>query len=278
LTHQEVRAVAADLGLGAFADGLVEALIPVYRLEPTPDGAHRVGGTPDLVAGERWPRNERGVELTFIAQFDTSRIPPLPGAQPDAAQWLADPAFVRLFADLHDRPFDLNRVVALVADPGATRARAAEPDRPPSLEDTDEELILSAFAEQAVDTVPGWRLDEAHPVVAEAARIDHGNMAENVPLLDFVHVIHAGRLLDQGSHVLPQLLGPPDETQDDPRYDGASMTADPALNDIAAWTLLLELDDSYAEYGDGGGFYVVIPRADLAQGRYDRAVATSQSG
>ena len=77
--------------------------------------------------------------------------------------------------------------------------------------------------------------------------------------------------------MLPQLLGPPKKSQDDPCYDGAFSATEPALKDAAAWTLLLELDDSYAEYGDGGGFYVVIPRADLSQGRYDRAVATSQS-
>jgi hypothetical protein len=151
---------------------------------------------------------------------------------------------VRLFSDLHDRPFDINQVAALVAAPEATRSRAAEPDRPPSLEAADEELILSAFLERSVDAVPGWRLDDAHPVVAEAAGVDHGRLLDNVPLRDFVHVIHAGRRLERGSHVLPQLLGPPDETQADPRSDGAFLAAEPALKDPAAWTLLLELDDS----------------------------------
>ncbi|WP_255325483.1 hypothetical protein [Candidatus Solirubrobacter pratensis] len=40
--------------------------------------------------------------------------------------------------------------------------------------------------------------------------------------------------------------------------------------------VLLQLDDSFASYGDGGGFYVVIPKGDLAPGRYDRGVALSQ--
>jgi hypothetical protein len=56
------------------------------------------------------------------------------------------------------------------------------------------------------------------------------------------------------------------------------MASDPALADPAAWRLLLQLDDSFADYGDGGGFYVVIPSVDLAARRYDRAVALTQSG
>ena len=74
------------------------------------------------------------------------------------------------------------------------------------------------------------------------------------------------------------MLGPPAATQDDPRYDGVNSTPDSALKNLQAWTLLLEFDDSYADYGDGGGLHVVIPRVDLTQGRYDRAVALTQTG
>jgi hypothetical protein len=278
LTHEEVRSAAAELGLGEYADGLIEALRPVYRLEASPNGAHKVGGVPDLVDGEQWPRNVRGVEPTFIAQLDTSRIPPLPGGDDGAADWLAAPSFVRLFADLYDRPFEPNAVVALVADPAAARVAAAAPNRRPSVEGTDEELIIAAFAELAVDAVPGWQLDESHPAVIAAGRVDHGHMLENVPLLDLTHVLHAGRRLDRGGHVLPQLLGSADAVQDDPRLDGAYFASDPALADPAAWRLLLQLDDSFADYGDGGGFYIVIPRSDLAARRYDRAVALTQAG
>jgi hypothetical protein len=103
-------------------------------------------------------------------------------------------------------------------------------------------------------------------------------MLENVPLLDLTHVLHAGRRLERGGHVLPQLLGAADAVQDDPLLDGAYWARDPALADPAVWRLLLQLDDSFADYGDGGGLYVVIPRADLAAGRYDRAIALTQSG
>ena len=107
LTHEQVRSAAAEIGLGEYADGLVQALRPVYRLDASPTGAHRIGGAPELhlVAGEHWPRNARGVELTFIAQLNTSKVPPLPGGDDGAADWLAAPAFVRLFADLYDNPF-----------------------------------------------------------------------------------------------------------------------------------------------------------------------------
>jgi hypothetical protein len=278
LTHEEVRSAAAELGLGEYADGLVEALRPDYRLEATPDGAHRLSGVPDLLDGEQWPRNARGVALTFIAQFDTSRIPPRPGGDDGGADWLAAPAFVRLFADLYDNPFEPNPVVALSADAGAARIRAVTPDRVPSVAGVDEELVIAAFAERVVDAVPGWQLDESHPAVIAAGRVDHGHMLENMPLLDLTHVLHAGRRLDRGGHVLPQLLGSADAVQDDPREDGAYAADDPAVADAAVWRLLLQFDDSFADYGDGGGFYVVIPNADLAAPRYDRAVALTQSG
>ena len=278
LTHEQVRSAAAEIGLGEYADGLVQALRPVYRLDASPTGAHRIGGAPDLVAGEHWPRNARGVELTFIAQLNTSKVPPLPGGDDGAADWLAAPAFVRLFADLYDNPFEPNPVVALSADASAARVRAATPDRPASAGGAPEELVIAAFYEQVVDAVPGWQLDGSHPDVIAAGRVDHGHMLENVPLLDLTHVLHAGRKLDRGSHVLPQLLGSADGVQDDPRLDGAYVASDPALADPAAWRLLLQLDDSFADYGDGGGFYVVIPSVDLAARRYDRAVALTQSG
>jgi hypothetical protein len=59
--------------------------------------------------------------------------------------------------------------------------------------------------------------------------------------------------------------------------DAAANHADPSLRDRDAWTLLVQFDDTFASYGDDGGFFVVIPHADLAAGRYDRAVALSQS-
>jgi hypothetical protein len=278
LTHNEVRCAAAELNLGEYADGLIQALRPAYRLDASPNGAHRVGDVPDLIAGEHWPRSARGVELTFIAQIETSMVPPLPGIDDEAVKWLATPAFVRLFTDLYDNPFEPNPVVALVADPEAERAPAAAPNRPPSLAGTDEKLIIGAFAELFVDAVPGWQLDECHPAVIAAGQVDHGHMLENAPLLDLTHVLHAGRRLDRGGHVLPQLLGTADAVQDDPLLDGAYWARDRALEDPAAWRLLLQLDDSFAHYGDGGGFYVVIPRADLIAGRYDRAIALTQTG
>jgi hypothetical protein len=275
LTRDEIRALASDLGLGAVVEGLIDALMPAYRLEPSPDGAHRIGGEPDLVAGETWPRNGRGTALTFIAQFDVGRIPALPGGAAEAEAWRSRPSFVRLFADLYDHPFEANALTALVADPSATRTRAATPARGGSA--TDAEFAIAAFREQTVDAFPCWCLDVEHPVVREAEAIDDVGATENAPLLELTHRLHAGRSLDAGWHVLPQLLGLPGPVQDDPRYDAAYDHADASLRDRDAWTLLLQFDDTFASYGDGGGFFVVIPRVDLAAERYDRAIALSQS-
>jgi hypothetical protein len=112
--------------------------------------------------------------------------------------------------------------------------------------------------------------------VREAEAIDNGDPIENAPLLELSHRLHAGRSLSGGWHVLPQLLGLPEPVQDDPRYGAAACHVDASLRDRNAWTLLLQFDDTFARYGDGGGFFVVIPRADLAVGRYDRAVSESQ--
>jgi len=275
LAHDEIRAVASELGLGAVVESLIAALVPAYRLEPTPDGAHRVGGEPDLVAGETWPRNVRGTQLTFIAQFDVGQIPPLPRGPAEVEAWRATPSFVRLFADLYDHPFEGNALTALVADPLVARARAAMPTRGVSA--TDADFGIAAFREEIVDAVPCWCLDIEHPAVREAEAIDDIGPPENAPLLELSHRVHAGRSLHTGWHVLPQLLGLPDPVQEDPRYGAAAYHADASLRDRNAWALLLQFDDSFASYGDGGGFFVVIPRVDLAVGRYDRAIAESQS-
>jgi Domain of unknown function (DUF1963) len=275
LTHDEIRAVGSDLGLGVVVEGLIAALVPAYRLEPSPDGAHRIGGEPDLVAGETWPRNERGAELTFIAQFDVGQIPVLPGGSTEVEAWCASPSFVRLFADLYDHPFEANAITALGANPLATRTRAATPIR--GVPATDPQFAIAAFREQTVDALPCWCLDVEHPAVFEAEAIDDVGAIENAPLLELSHRLHAGRSLSGGWHVLPQLLGLPAPVQDDPRYGAAAYHVDASLRDRTAWTLLLQFDDTFASYGDGGGFFVVIPRADLAAGRYDRAVAESQS-
>jgi hypothetical protein len=274
LTHDEIRVVASDLGLGALVEGLIEALVPAYRLEPARGGAHRVGGEPDLVAGETWPRNERGTELTFIAQFDISQIPTLPAGPPEIEAWRSTPSFVRLFADLYDHPVEANTLTALAADPSATRTRPAAPSRGDS---ADADFAIAAFKEETVAVVPCWCLDVEHPAVREAEVIDDGDPIENAPLLELSHRVHAGRSLCDGWHVLPQLLGLPQPIQDDPRYGAAADHVDASLRKRDAWTLLLQLNDTFASYGDGGGFFVVIPRADLAAGRYDRAISESQS-
>jgi hypothetical protein len=271
LSQTEIGALTRELGLEACSEELIDALRRAYRLEPARDGAHRIGGTPDLTAGETWPRNESGDELTFIGQFDIGALPTLPGAGAEVEQWRSTTGFVRLFADLLDDKAHPARVTALIADAVAPRTRAATPARTAGPDG------LGEFEECTVDALPCWCLEDEHPGVACAAAIDPGGI-DNAPLLELAHRLHAGRSLDRGWHVLPQLLGTPDLIQDDPRYDGAHMLRDPALQDIEAWTLLLQFDDTFADYGDGGGFFVVIPRLDLATGRYDRAVALTQTG
>jgi hypothetical protein len=44
------------------------------------------------------------------------------------------------------------------------------------------------------------------------------------------------------------------------RLSAAYDHGDASLRELSAWLLLLQIDDSLASYGDGGGCYVVIPR------------------
>ena len=113
------------------------------------------------------------------------------------------------------------------------------------------------------------------PAVERAETIDPSGI-DNAPLLELSHRLHAERSLPRGWHTLPQLFGPSPGEQEDPRWTGVSLHRE--LDDLETWTLLLQFDDTFADYGDGGGFFVVIPRDDLAAGRYERAVALTQCG
>ncbi|RKQ88318.1 uncharacterized protein DUF1963 [Solirubrobacter pauli] len=226
----------------------------------------RIGGTPDLVEGEQWPCNPRGVALTFIAQLEPSRLPTLPAADTSAAGWLGDRRCIRLFADLYDRPLDTTALVALVADAAAPCVNAAQPTRPPSL---FEERAVGALDQCPVDAVPAWALDGSHPAVAAAERIDHGDMLRDAPLLELSHRLHTTQELLPGWQLLPRLLGPLDEEAAELSITFPGI--DPELEDARAWTVLLQLGEPFFSYP--GGLYVLIPSADLAEHRYDRALA-----
>jgi hypothetical protein len=61
--------------LDAHRDAILAAVRPGYRLLPDADGPHRIGGSPDLASGARWPVDADGVSFTFVAQFDCSQLP-----------------------------------------------------------------------------------------------------------------------------------------------------------------------------------------------------------
>jgi len=81
LTHDDVRRIAREEGLGRDTDALLDSVRPGWRLEVrrgvTPLGGSRIGGDPDLAADEPWPLNHRGVPMTFLAQIDVDALPEL---------------------------------------------------------------------------------------------------------------------------------------------------------------------------------------------------------
>jgi len=148
----------------------------------------------------------------------------------------------------------------------APRAMASEPTRPPSI---FEERAISALSEHAVDAVPAWALDWSHPAVAATEHVDHGHMLRDAPLLELTHQLHTSRELRPGWQLLPQLLGPPDEEAAEMAITFPGL--DRELEAATGWSVLLQLGDPFISYP--GGLYVLIPSADLAEHRYDRALA-----
>src|SRR4051812_49959761 len=79
LTREEVIALIRQHDLDEHRDAILAAVRPGYRLQPARDGPHRIGGLPDLAAGEQWAGDADGVPLPVVPPFGCSQLPPLAG-------------------------------------------------------------------------------------------------------------------------------------------------------------------------------------------------------
>jgi hypothetical protein len=115
MTRREVLQPVEAEGLGAYAEDLVARVRPGWRLDLDPGesgsrpGTSKIGGAPDLADGELWPRNARGIPMTFLAQIDGSSLPQLNPAWPDPHPWAHGGELIRVFADLLDNPVEPGR-------------------------------------------------------------------------------------------------------------------------------------------------------------------------
>jgi uncharacterized protein DUF1963 len=266
LSAAQVIALAREEGLGEADEDLLALVRPGWRIVSGGDGRSRVGGSPDLAAGESWPVTDEGVPFGFVAQIDCSALPPIAPEWRDRLRpWKHDGRLLRLFANTLD-DYELGAACALACDPAAELTRARAPRVPDDFDEDDAQLYR--FPETAVRFEPFLTAPEteAHLDWSYRLRIDGAPNDETVEIIPWeVH------------HVLGEGMS----VQDDIRWAGSMMYPDdPVLADEDAWQILLGLHTDHLlrlEIFDGGSLQILAPIADLAEGRLDRLVFGADS-
>lgn len=317
LTRAQVIALAEQHGLGRHAARLADAVRAGYRLDPEPgrlpaSRESKIGGHPDLAAGEDWPHNSRGIAMTFVVQIDCSTLQP-PDGWEDPRPWGDDGPLLRVFADLLDNPNEPGLAVALACDPRAPLTRTPAPALPDPFpdggegDDLEPEDRFRVFPEARVTLEPFLTAPEIDPELKPEMH-DFSDPADRY--YQWSNDVRAGHThpedaseprsdedidrllgnLDPPPWDLHHLLGEPASIQDDVLEFGAAIyrgdwgmpvTPDSALADRDAWRALvaLHMDERIGLHiHDGGAFTILAPAADLARGRYDRLVCSVDSG
>lgn len=262
LTVAEVDALIERHGLASHRDAVLAAIRPGYWLLPGTAPRTRIGGLPDLAPGEQWPHDEDGIPHTFVAQIDTSALPPVVSEFP-LPEWGHGGALVRIFAPLDARIPEPYPAVALACPPDAPVARAALPPRPDPMPadawEPDDDL-LRELHEQRIHLVPFLSARTAWyagipPALSEAYE-------------------EFGRWLGAGGEEppdhqwqLPHLLGHGTTMQgEESGSSGEFLHADVPRD---AWRTLINLP---LLQDVGVSLTIAAPAEDLAAGRYDRLV------
>jgi hypothetical protein len=295
LDEDQVRAVVSEEGLAAATDEIVRAVRSGYRLDldlaavPSP-GTSKIGGDPDLAPDEAWPTSRTGTRMVFLAQIDLAKALPLPTAWPTTGG-VASAGLMRVFANLREEPGEPCAARILITScpvDELKRTAPAElsPADPCQHEDNDggEEFCLS---ECMVRPMPFLTLPASLAPIEELS-LDRERYQAVVNRLraDGIAPAPSWNEVFNG-----QWLGHPGEIQSDPRETAAYVADDPtsaeqaelgtepSLTEPDAWQVLLSLHDDprmNLRLGDGGGFYVLVPAADL-RGRLDRVICDQQS-
>lgn len=290
---EDIAALAGEAGFGDIGRELGALARPSLRLEATgvgdaPIGASRLGGTPDLPADVRWPTPAWSQEpMSFIAQIALDGV--------DETVWPGPHAGLLAFFWARSAEH------GAVNGPGSAGvlhipADAALESRDPPVE-LAPGLLLRPLPVQASPelTLPGIGADVAHALVRLGLGWDGERVDQHEQYLEFQHRVaeeqgFARRNPDGRWAVQHRLLGWPRQVQGDVFYDLAHMSLeaedasyDP--NDLAVradvWRLLLQVESDGRlgpDFADGGSLYFALPARDLAEGRFEAAQATVQSG
>lgn len=267
LTRYLESSGVGDAGLQAVIERAPNALA---LLETKARRHSRLGGTPLLPAGGRWPETPDGRPLTFIAALDLAELP--------AAEPLPQEGTLLFFWDFeffeHDLEFEecplFSRV--LYALPGHPLLEV--PDPPPS----------PLAAADGIDwtTEPTWFRAVAMPIAGEPTHAVEAAGPDRDALVSAMNGLMEA--LGLRHH---QLLGLAREVQHPvldelalhisrARPDAYSHFA-PEERERGAWRLLAGFDSAgQMMFGDAGCLYFLVPRADLEEVRFDRCLAVMQ--
>lgn len=300
LSPRDVAELARQEGLGEFAEDLVGRVRAGWRLDAVGGGPARIGGAPDLAAGEAWPLNHRGVPMVFLAQIDCASLPLIDPSWGATCTWEHGGRLIRLFADLMDNPFEPGLAVALTCDPSASVTPALAPPIPSpwppggQWDDLKAAERFHVLPETTVACVPFLTAPETHPSLhAEFHQFDE--QADRYLQWSYRLRVDGAHFGDEASDLEPwavsHLLGEAQSIQGDVRLTGTSIysdemasvygvTHDPALTDPNAWRVLLALHNDETlglRILDGGAIHVIAPSTDLAAGHLSRLVGDIDS-
>jgi hypothetical protein len=275
-----VREAAAALLAPSLVDEALSAVMPAWRLEATssPEPHVIIGGRAPLAEDEQWPHNSRGVPLTFIAELDIRRFPPLPDAWPHDLSCLTSGQILRIFGDLLDAPYAPS---AALIWPRSDRAmRWIDPPPAPDpwppggpADDAAPEHRCAALPRYRANAVPFLTVPEQIPGATVHRDTGWTTFATRVrgehSLEQLRNPMSTPALSDTLSHV----LGYPVSIHDDVRLAGAELY--PEVADPDQWSVVLALRSTAflpLPIFDGGGYHVLVPLEDLRRDRWHRAV------
>jgi len=282
MSADDFETLCRKAGLGARAADLLKAARPGVVLIPEPVdldglplGASRIGGTPDLPDGAKWPEWRDG-PLSFIAQLnleDLSRYPAC-GVLPDSGHLL-------FFYHAEQKtwgfdPGDQGSWQVLHAPPGPPLKRV---DPPRTLPDE------GRFSACAISHRERLTLPPGESPVFDALGFDEDQCEAYFELLESLAENEElpGEL---GSSLL---LGHPDQIQGDMQTECALVSGGVSTGDAAGWSdprrevleeeapgwrLLLQVASEEAAsmmWGDLGCLYYWIHERDLKARQFDRA-------
>ncbi|WP_285489571.1 YwqG family protein [Amycolatopsis taiwanensis] len=275
----------------------IELFRPAARLVPGGDGQRvgQLGGSPSLPVEAEWPKWPEVGPLTFIAEVDCAALPreTLDIPLPERGRLLFFYFDGRYQVD-HDDPY---------LDPAEPQwAQGARVVFVPAGVPTSERPAPAGLR-------PYPRVDLTTELMATAPQQEH-HLLEQVRLgtgLSLTGAIEDVRVGDQdGPDVFDELIyradphGPrhriggfADPVQGPVEQEIAALVLDGVpwddprhVQEAARWVLLAQFDshdfgtgdDEMMMWGDAGSLYWLIPRDDLAAGRFDAARFTMQCG